>query len=128
MRVQELKRGGWHHLVADGDTPYEITGKYLFFSPSADRLLDIGRREIIEHGFHEAKVSTVPSVAGGDYVLCLYYKDQSRRTELRDRAKEYGVQYRWWKSNADTAASHYSEQFLKALSPEEKKRRSETAN
>jgi hypothetical protein len=58
----------------------------------------------------------------GEYVLCLYYKDDSRKYEL---AKKYGnqseVKYRYWKSDADTLAGKYSKEFLNTLMLNEQK-------
>jgi len=55
-----------------------------------------------------------------DYVLCLYYSDDSRRGELATRVKTdystFPVKYRYWKSDDDTRAGRYSEQFLSRLS------------
>ena len=99
--------------------PYEITGKYLFFSLKRDLLIEIAIDELENGGFHNAKTHmtgiTPPS---GEYVLCLYYKDYSRRHELaakyRDRT---GLKYRYWKSDSETLAGKYSKQLLDELSP-----------
>jgi len=58
---------------------------------------------------------------GPDYVLCLYYKDDSRKIELK---KKYmmmtGVRYRFWKSDEDTLKGKYSKKFLNQLSEKDK--------
>lgn len=58
----------------------------------------------------------------GEYVLCLYFKDASRKYEL---AKKYQnrieLKYRYWKSDEDTIAGNYSKQFLNRLSSNDKK-------
>ncbi|MDD5288359.1 MAG: hypothetical protein PHY28_04525 [Dehalococcoidales bacterium] len=103
--------------------PYEITGKYLFFSMNRGLLIEIAIDELENGGFHRAKTHmtgiTPPS---GEYVLCLYYKDDSRKHEL---AKKYGswneLKYRYWKSDADTLAGKYSKQFLDELSSNDQK-------
>jgi hypothetical protein len=52
--------------------PYEITGKYLFFSRNRNLLVEIAVDELENGGFHQAKTHmaeiTPPS---GEYVLCL---------------------------------------------------------
>lgn len=88
-----------------------LRGKYLFFSTDRKLLVEIAKAEIGLHGFHYAKVSNNP---WGEDVLCLYSEDDSRKTELADRyADKPNLRYRYWKSNADTEAGKYSEEFLK---------------
>jgi hypothetical protein len=98
--------------------PYEITGKYLFFSGNRDLLIEIAINELENNGFHFAKTPMSGiTPASGEYVLCLYYKDDSRKHEL---AKKYrgrnDLKYRYWKSDSDTLAGKYSKQFLDKLS------------
>ena len=98
--------------------PYEITGKYLFFSGNRDLLIEIAINELENNGFHFAKTPMSGiTPASGEYVLCLYYKDDSRKHEL---AKKYrgrnDLKYRYWKSDSDTLAVKYSKQFLDKLS------------
>jgi hypothetical protein len=103
--------------------PYEITGKYLFFSRNRNILIEIAAEELENGGFHQAKTHmayvTPPS---GEYVLCLYFKDASRKIEL---AKKYQnrieLKYRYWKSDEDTLAGKYSKEFLNRLSLTDKK-------
>jgi len=89
--------------------PYDMTGKYLFFSLNRDLLIEIAIDELENGDFHHAKTQmagiTPPS---GEYVLCLYYKDNSRKHELaakyRDRS---GLKYRYyWKSKSETLAGN----------------------
>ena len=98
--------------------PYEITGKYLFFSGNRDLLIEIAINELENNGFHFAKTPMSGiTPASGEYVLCLYYKDDSRKHEF---AKKYrgrnDLKYRYWKSDSDTLAGKYSKQFLDKLS------------
>jgi hypothetical protein len=102
---------------------YEITGKYLFFSPNRELLIDIAIEELENGGFHHAKTNMVGvEPPSGEYVLCLYYKDDSRKHELakkyRDRSE---LKYRYWKSDSETLAGKYSEQFLNQLSQNDQK-------
>jgi hypothetical protein len=107
-RVQRDVSWGWEWF-ATGEPDYAITGKYLFFSSSRATLVRIACVELSLHGFHCAKISLD---AARDYVLCLYYKDDKRKMELRDRYAQTDVKYRYWKSDADTLAGKYSREFL----------------
>ena len=103
--------------------PYEITGKYLFFSLNRDLLIEIAINELEKGGFHHAKTHmagvTPPS---GEYVLCLYYQDDSRKHELAEKYRDSSeLKYRYWKSEIETLAGKYSKQFLDELSKKDKK-------
>lgn len=92
----------------------DISGKYLFFSKDRNALRQIAIDEIEKYNFYTAKVS-VPS-RNTDFVLCLYYKDDSRKKELYARyAKLANVKYRHWKSDFDTAVGNYSQQYIDSL-------------
>ena len=83
-----------------------------------DLLIEIAINELENNGFHFAKTPMSGiTPASGEYVLCLYYKDDSRKHEL---AKKYrgrnDLKYRYWKSDSDTLAGKYSKQFLDKLS------------
>lgn len=108
--------GHWIWLLSEEKPSYSITGKYLFFSEDRDKLLRIAANEIENHGFHIAKVNMRLLEGQTDYVLCLYYKDDSRKHELAERnKKEYGVKYRYWKSDEATLKGQYSKEFLSKL-------------
>lgn len=115
--VQIKFDGYWLWILTAEPAPYETTGKYLFFSENPMKLVRIACDEITQHGFHTAKVNA--EVLGGtEHVLCLYFQDDSRKYELRDRNSAlYQAKYRWWKSNADTRAGRYSAGFLESLRP-----------
>jgi len=103
--------------------PYEITGKYLFFSGNRDLLIEIAINELENNGFHHAK-TPMPGItpASSEYVLCLYYKDDSRKHELAEKYRGRSeLKYRYWKSDSDTLAGKYSKQFLNELSPKDQK-------
>lgn len=109
--------GYWIWLFSEEEHDYDITGKYLFFSENKDKLIEIARNEMENHGFHEAKVNENLLEGQTDHVLCLYYRDDSRKHELADRNKlEYGVKYRYWKSDEATLKGQYSKEFLEKLS------------
>jgi hypothetical protein len=57
-----------------------------------------------------------------EHVLCLYYKDDSRKHELAQRQEaEYpDIKYRYWKSDEATLKGEYSSEFLSKLSEDEK--------
>ena len=79
--------------------------------------------EIENDGFHHAKVNMEDKKQGEDYVLCLYYEDDSRKREMAEKYKdESEVKYRYWKSDEDTFKGKYSDEFLNQLSPEERKK------
>jgi hypothetical protein len=112
----------WIWLFSEDIPTYEITGKYLFFCEDKDKLIEIARNEIENHEFHEAKVNENLLEGQTEYVLCLYYKDDSRKQELADRNKEeYGVKYRYWKSDEATLKGQYSKEFLNKLSKSDRR-------
>jgi len=115
--VKIMFGGYWVWLFNEEKPDYKITGKYLFFSSDKDKLIEIATNEIEKHGFHEAKVNMNLLEGQTEHVLCLYYKDNSRKHELAERNKEeYGVEYRFWKSDEATLRGQYSPEFLERLS------------
>ncbi len=126
MATPTVKRrldDSWEWFRSSSPAPYEITGKYLFFSTDREYLCNIVLAEIKCHAFHKAKVNRHLEGASTDWVLCLYYMDDSRKYELRDRSRaDYpDARYRWWKSDADTLSGKYSKEFLGKLSPDRAK-------
>ena len=55
--MKERFDGYWIWLLSEKRPDYEILGKYLFFHEDRDKLIEIARNEIDNHGFHEAKVN-----------------------------------------------------------------------
>ena len=112
----------WEWFVRSETAPYEITGKYLFFSVNRDLLVDIAVEELEKGGFHQAKTHMADVIPPtGEYVLCLYYKDNSRRDELAAKYRNRPeLNYRYWKSDEDTRAGKYSKEFLEKLSSAER--------
>ena len=90
-----------------------ITGKILFFSPSRETLIEIGRQEIAEQGFAHAKVSRALEGSQTDYVLCLYDTGPERVAEVRHRHPE--ARCPGWKSDAATERGEYSQKYLRSL-------------
>ena len=90
-----------------------ITGKYLFFHEKPNILTKIAKEEIAHNNFDVAKINSELLGTSTEYVLCLYYTDDSRKNEL---AKKYqgkdGIHYRYWKSDEDTRKGKYSKEFL----------------
>lgn len=114
--------GYWIWLLNTEKPSYGITGKYLFFSEDKDKLLEIATNEIENHGFHHAKVNESLLEGQTEHVLCLYYKDDSRKNEIAERNKqEYKVKYRYWKNDSDTLKGKYSKEFLDKLPEDERK-------
>ena len=100
----------WCHLIDDALSKIQrkpITGKYLFFSEDQQKLVDLAESEVANHGFFRAKISTT---GNPDFVLCLYWMDDSRKNELAQRHSGTGVKYRYWKSDAATRRGEYSQQ------------------
>jgi len=115
--MKMIMGGYWLWMESKEEPDYEITGKYLFFSEDQDKLIEIATNEIENHGFHSAKVNMRLLKGQTEYVLCLYYKDDCRKYELAERNKqEYGVKYRYWKSDMATLQGQYSKEFLEKLS------------
>lgn len=122
--IQSYSDGYWERFFSPEEPDYEIKGKYLFFSLDREVLVTIAKQEIAEGPFHRAKTQ-MPGLndavegTGEDYVLCLYYKDDSKKHELADRYQEKdGVRYRYWKSDAATRRGEYSEEFLEGMPPD----------
>jgi len=112
----------WIYLMREERPSYKIHGKYLFFNEDMDRLIGIAKKEIENHDFHVAKVSNNLLKGQTEHVLCLYYNDDSRMHELADRNRlEYGVKYRYWKSDAATQRGEYSQEFLSRLTDDERR-------
>lgn len=124
VRKREDKFWVWYEdEKAIKNSPYPITGKYLFFSEDKAALEKIALEEIKNSDFYKAKIPTEEHKKGDEYVLCLYYKDDSRKHELAKKYKERGnIKYRYWKSNKATLEGEYSEEFLSQLNEKEKKK------
>ena len=113
----------WFDISDITTAPYEIAGKYLFFSLNRELLIEIAINELENGGFHHAKTPmagvTPPS---GEHVLCLYYKDDSRKHELAEKYRDRSeLKYRYWKSEIETLAGKYSKQFLDQLSSNDRR-------
>ncbi len=100
---------------------YEITGKYLFFSADRDLLVKIAVEELERGNFHHAKIPLEGKNIGPEYMLCLYYKDDTRKNQLASKYRNVkGVRYRYWKTDEATRKGEYSKEFLQSLSPEDR--------
>jgi len=118
----ELKRKKQNSSKTSDD--FEITGKYLFFHTNPKILENIAIDEIENNGFDVAKISTKLFGSQTEYVLCLYYENDSRKHELAKKFQEKnGIKYRYWKSDEDTLKGKYSKQFL----DETRKKKSENS-
>jgi hypothetical protein len=99
----------WEHFIKRERPPYEMTGKYLFFSADRDQLEKIVIGELEHGGFHVGKIPLAGKNTGSDYVLCLYYKDNSRKHELATKYRNHqGIDYKYWKSDAATDRGEYA--------------------
>ena len=62
--------------------------------------------------FPSAKIPLESKNVSKEYVLCLYYKDDSLKHKLAAKYKgRSDVAYRYWKSDADTSKGKYSKKF-----------------
>ncbi len=117
--IEFISDENWEYIESVEDPPYEITGKYLFFSTNRETLKEIAVQEISKHGFHAAKIPVEGGNIGSEYVLCLYYENQDRKHELAERYRDRtDVNYRWWKSDEDTLSGKYSDRFINDFNKE----------
>ena len=99
----------WHHYTKNPIKFPKITGKYLFFSENKNELIKIVIAELENGRFFRAKINTDENKIGKDYVLCLYYEDDSRKFELAEKYKRNNkIRYKYWKSDVDTLKGDYS--------------------
>ena len=115
----------WHYYyrVPKMRTGKKDTGKYQFFSENKVALEKIAVTELETGGFSYAKINTDEHKIVKEYVLCLYYVDDSKKFELANKYKNNpNIKYRYWKSDEDTLKGKYSKQFLDKLSPAERKK------
>lgn len=104
----------WIWITDASRADQEMTGKYLFFSADREKLIEIARDEITNHGFVHAKVSRSLERSQTEYVLCLFDRAPIRVGELRDR-RQSQVRCRGWKSNSDTDRGVYSRKYLETM-------------
>jgi hypothetical protein len=105
---------GWEWFVKPEKVPYSISRKYLFFSKNRESLRLVAFQELESKDFYQAKVSTPENLASnGEYVLCLYYLDNSLQHKLANKYKsQQDLKYRYWKSNEATRAGSYSKEYM----------------
>ncbi|QNR65414.1 hypothetical protein IAQ67_16090 [Paenibacillus peoriae] len=105
------QHGRWQHIYSGSYKDKNINeathGKYLFFSNDRGSLIQIAETEIKHNGFYWAKVVDEPQTPSSGYVLCLYWNDDSRLDELKER---YHDKIKW-KSDEDTRNGKYSEGY-----------------
>jgi hypothetical protein len=113
--VRVSSDGYWEWYVRKDITEQErmaITGKYLFFSPNRNLLVDTAMDELRYHGFKTAKIILTDGRRGTDFVLCLYGEDDSRKHELAARHKgTTALKYRYWKSDEETRREAERKEF-----------------
>ncbi len=110
---------GWNYFMTDkflkNPKAFSGFGQYLFFNTNPDVLEKIAMDEIENNGFELAKISAELGKLP-DYVLCLFYQNDSRKDELAEKYQgKNGTQYRYWKSSEDTLKGKYSKQYLDNL-------------
>jgi hypothetical protein len=108
----------WHWFSNTDAKKHEpITGKYLFFSDDKQALIKLASKLLKKYNLPKAKVPDLDvrrskSQEGFGFVLCVYDSEPKLKHELRQYANEK-IHYRYWKSDADTSAGKYSEEFRK---------------
>jgi hypothetical protein len=117
LDIKKTETDQWLWIESEKEPEYNISGKYLFFSENRERLIEIAENEIENYGFHRAKTPIALIGNLTDYVLCLYYEDDSRKYELAERHKQlyHDVEYRYWKSDLATLRGEYSQEYLEKL-------------
>jgi len=123
--MHEIEHSGWKYFMSDDyfkqfyetrDEGDGITGKYLFFHEDPEVLEEVAREEIENNGFEVAKRNTRLLGTSTEYVLCLYYVDDSRKIELAKKyQKKNDIKYRYWKSDEDTRKGKYSKESLEQI-------------
>jgi len=105
----------WIYFRGDEDETYLASGKYLLFSADQEALFIIGSNEVTWGGFPLARI-TRRRGRQSDYVLELFYKDDSRHHKLLSKYSgiDY-LKYRGWKSDEDTLDGKYSPPYLSRL-------------
>ena len=106
----------WEWFSSTEEPPYEIAGKYLFFSADRELLVNIAIKELQSGQFHLAKIPIVGQNVADEYVLCLYYRDESKQHDLAAKYRaEASMSYRYWKTDEATRRGEYSDQFRQSL-------------
>lgn len=114
--VFSFPNNGWEIFINIGEFGNEINGKYLFFSKDREELRKIARDELEYNKFPTAKINLEESKVGDDHVLCLFYRDDSRKRELATRhLNNPKVIYRYWKSERETEMGAFSKKFIDEL-------------
>lgn len=113
MKLSEniVKTGGlyWINYKRKEQKNTKMTGKYQFYSKDKDLLEKIVLDELENNGFQQAKINREEYRKGKDFVLCLYYQDDSRDSELAEKYKNHpNIDYRRWKSNEQTYKEYFS--------------------
>jgi hypothetical protein len=92
-----------------------ILGKYLFFSDNKKELITLAKKLLIQYKLYTAKVpsSNIANKSNGfGFVMCLYDTSDSLKYDLK-QFETITISYRYFKSDEDTKAKKYSEQYLK---------------
>ena len=85
--VDRESDGYWEWFTSRVVPPMETTGKYLFFSEDRPMLEEIALDELTNGEFPLAKIHDEGRNPSAEYVLCLYFKDDSRKHKLAAKYK-----------------------------------------
>ena len=119
LKIFRKNLKGWNYFMTEKFLKHRkdlgITGKYLFFNTNSDVLEKIVIDEFENNGFDVAKISAELGKFS-NYVLCLYYENDSRKDELAEKYQgKNGIEYKYWKSDEDTLKGKYSKQYLEKM-------------
>ena len=112
----EIKNNGhWTYIInEDVKLTSPIIGKYLFFSSNKEELIELAKTILNDFELSRAKVPT-KSRQNTDYVLCVYSIDDNLKYKLK-QYETNSIRYRYFKTDADTKAGKYSNQYLNQIS------------
>ena len=111
-RVWSVEHGWWVWVVRGRQDAAEVTGKYLFFHPDRDVLINLACDVLEEFDLHTAKVPI--GRVGDDLVMCVYDVGPRFVWEMKKYDGREGAKYRFWKSDEATRRGEYSEGFRRA--------------
>ncbi len=115
MKIAETPFWTWT-LNDSIERPSSILGKYLFFSDDRKLLQKTGEEILAAYNLSHMKISvdkSPKSDVGFGYVLCIYSESSNLSNELKSRECP-GLNYRFFKTDADTRNGVYSDKHKNA--------------
>ena len=93
----------WTWIFYDDIEPFEVTGKYLFFSKDKSALIDLAKKLLLKYKLHSAKTRGDEQTA---FVLCIYDKSPRYLKEMVGEYDPLVITYCDWKSEKETMQEH----------------------